>query len=66
MGRYAMPGERAVTVTRQIYAPPPPPVVPGCKNAHKVGLPEPRCSAVGPEFGGREPGACWEEPQLFQ
>lgn len=36
VGRYAMPGERAVTVTRQIYAPPPPPVVPGCKNAHKL------------------------------
>ncbi len=60
MGRYAMPGEHAVTVTRQIYAPPPPPVVPGCKNAHKVGLQWPGCSAAEPKFRPRGLGGCWE------
>ncbi|KXZ50174.1 hypothetical protein GPECTOR_17g810 [Gonium pectorale] len=36
VGHYAMSGERMETVKRVIYAPPPPPAVPGCTNQNKL------------------------------
>ncbi|EFJ50167.1 hypothetical protein VOLCADRAFT_80309 [Volvox carteri f. nagariensis] len=36
VGPYSMGAEKAVEVTRVIYAPPPPPAVPGCINTHKL------------------------------
>ncbi|GLI65700.1 hypothetical protein VaNZ11_009211 [Volvox africanus] len=36
VGRYAMGAEAAVEVTRVIYAPPPPPALPGCTNSHRL------------------------------
>ncbi|GIL58141.1 hypothetical protein Vafri_12998 [Volvox africanus] len=36
VGRYAMGSEASIEVTRVIYAPPPPPTVPGCTNSHTL------------------------------